>query len=882
MLTETEFKDKYLYITATPIIQQYLDNKFAHQDCLLLFRLGDFYELFFEDAEIASKVLSITLTARNKESQEVAMCGIPHHTLDAYLAKLVDSGYKIAICEQLETPEEAKKRGSKAVVRREVTRVITASTIIDENLTDASKPNYLVAVLAPNTKEKSSKAAICYLDIATDDFASYEFDFGNLHDELERLQPKEVIVSQNDMAEKYFYECIKPYQKYCIVQAHSYFASNKAANIITRFFGLHDLKILENASQQQISVIGAALEYINITQKHNLPKISLPKITNNYQYLLIDSATRRNLELFRTSGGEYKNSLLEFLNKTITKMASRLLFRYLSSPLIDKAQIDQRLDMVYYLHSEREISAKLDIQLELCYDIERVIAKIAAKRVFPDDIIALKSTLKAAFDIKNIFITRKDNLPLLLEQNLQKLPNNLELYEKIAEVVLAEPSKNLTAGGVISPDYHPRIEELNNLLNNSELAIAALKDKYQKLTNIDNLKISHNNILGLFIEVTSKNVYKITDSIFVHRQTMNNAVRFTTQELQSLDQEIVNAKNNLVNLEIEIFTKLCDKILEQADFIKKIAEAIAELDLFNNFAKIAEKHNLSRPNILLNKTYKVSLARHLIVEKNLQEQRENFTANNCTLEENANIWLITGPNMGGKSTFLRQNAIMIILAQMGCFVPAKSAEIGIVDKLFSRIGANDDINMGRSTFMVEMNETAIILAQATEKSFIILDEVGRGTSTYDGVSLAWATLEYIHDKIKARCLFATHYHELNQMHEKSRSIRNYNLAIEESGRNIVFLHKIIEGAADKSYGLHVAAIAGIPKLVVERAKEILRSLHTPNNYTEIPRNQKDQQEELQILLAKISSCNPDDLSPKEALEELYSIKKLFTNLPQNI
>ncbi len=877
MLTESDFKAKYLYATATPIIQQYLDNKFAHQDCLLLFRLGDFYELFFEDAEIASKVLSITLTARNKESQQVAMCGIPEHTLNAYLAKLVDNGFKIAICEQLETPDEAKKRGSKSVVKREVVRIITASTIIEENLTDSTKPNYLVAILSPNSKEKSSKAAICYLDITTDDFASYEFDFANLHDELERLQPKEIVVSQNDMSEKYFYESIKPYQKYCIVQSHSYFSTTKAESIIIRFFGLHDLKILEHASSQQISVIGAVLEYINITQKHNLPKISLPKITNNNQYLAIDSATRKNLELFNTNRGEYKNSLLEFLNNTLTKMGSRLLFRYLTYPLIDKGKIDARLEVVNYFYCNLEHSLKLDQYLNLCYDIERIIAKIAAKRVFPDDIIALKLTLKAAFDIKNIFLSRQNNCSALLQKMLQKLPNDLELYEKISEVMLSYPNKTLILGGVISPDYHPRIQELNILLNNSELRISTLRDKYQKLTNIENLKITHNNILGLFIEVTSKNVHKITDPFFIHRQTMNTTVRFTTLELQSLDQEMVNAKNNLINLETEIFSQLCDKILDQSDFIKKISSALAELDLLNNFAKIATKYNLVKPNITLDKSYNVNAARHPIVEKNLQEQRENFVSNDCWLQENANIWLITGPNMGGKSTFLRQNAIIIILAQIGCFVPAKSAELGIVDKLFSRIGANDDINMGRSTFMVEMNETATILSQATDKSFIILDEVGRGTSTYDGVSIAWASLEYIHDQIKARCLFATHYHELNEMHTQSSSIINYNLAIEETAGKIVFLHKIIKGGANKSYGLHVAAIAGIPRLVISRAKEILNSLH--KHHSELPVSQKTKDTELQILLNVIDNCKPDDLSPKEALEKLYAIKELFVKIP---
>jgi DNA mismatch repair protein MutS len=876
MLSEQEFKKKYNYSSATPVIQQYLDNKMQHQDCLLLFRLGDFYELFFEDAQIASNLLSITLTARNKESEEVPMCGVPYHALDAYLYKMVNAGYKIALCEQMENPQDAKKRGHKAVVKREVVRVITAGTIIEENIADATTPNYLVSLVSSSNNLENSLMTICYLDIATNDFGVYSFKSENLSDELEKLRPKELIASQDLISTKGLYERLKPYQKNCVIQANSYFAYNKCINIITKFFNIIDIKAIGQITNDQVSAVGAVLEYINITQKNHLPKLSLPKITSKTTLLLIDHTTRKDLELVSNIQGQYKDSLLSLINDTTTKAGSRLLFKYLSAPLINVDEINNRLSSVEYFVQNRNLTNAISNLLTNYHDVARIVAKISVQRVMPLEIVALKESLKAAFEIKNILINHINSLPAYLQQIIKLLPTNLMLHDTINETLAPAPAKNLLEGGFIASNYHPQILELNNLLDNNQAIILALKNKYQQQTDIDNLKINHNNILGLFVEVSSKNAHKVTDSQFIHRQTMNNTVRFSTEELQKLDQDILSAKTNLIALEQEIFFHLCNKILEHSNLLHDITSSISQVDVFISLAKVAHKYNFVKPILHEDSNFEIIEGWHPIVANNLRFSHEHFVPNDCTLEANKNIWLISGPNMGGKSTFLRQNALIIILAQMGSFVPAKSANIGIVDKLFSRIGANDDISKGRSTFMVEMMETSSILSQATEKSFIILDEVGRGTATYDGVSIAWASLEYISKQINARCLFATHYHELNSLAEEITSIQNYNLALDESGGEIRFLHKIVPGAANKSYGIHVAQIAGMPNAVIARAKQILSFLNTSHN---VNNNQIIMPEEIieapqtSETLKLLAECNPDALSPKQALEFLYKLKE---------
>lgn len=879
-LSDNEFRAKYSYDTATPVIKQYLDSKIQHQDCLLFFRLGDFYELFFDDAKIASQILGITLTARNKESQEVPMCGIPYHSLDAYLRKLIDAGYKIALCEQLESPQEAKQRGAKSVVKRDVTRIITASTIIDESLTNANVPNYLISLVPFFDKFDGNKISLCFLDIATDDFGVYDFLSDNLSDELEKISPKEIIVSQETINKRPLYECLKPYLKSCVVQADSYFAYNKCTYITTKFLNIMDIKSIGELSQTQVSAIGSVLEYINITQKANLPKLSLPKITNKNSVLLIDAPTRKNLELTKNVNGEYKDSLLELLNKTVTKSGNRLMFRYVSSPITDLEELSQRHDVVEYYVKNHQLLLRLQSALSSFGDIERIVAKISVKRAMPYDIIVLKDSINSAFEIKNILLSHFNDLPVKLQEITKLLPSNLTIPEVVKEVLQDNPAKVLTDGGFIRSDYHPRLQELSNILHNNDAILNSIKAQYQQKTGVDNLKILRNNVIGLFIEISSKNANKMTDDTFIHRQTMNNNIRYSTIELQKLDQDILTAQGQLVGLEQEIFSQLCDRILEYTELLKNTANAVSELDVFLSLAFVAKSCNFTKPIMVEDQSFEIIDGRHPIVENNFKRMHENFSSNSCSLSEKANIWLITGPNMGGKSTFLRQNALMIILSQIGSFVPASYAKIGIVDKLFSRIGASDDISKGRSTFMVEMTEVSSILAQSTYKSFIVLDEVGRGTSTYDGVAIAWASLEYINSNIKARSLFATHYHELNSLAEQFENIKNYNLAIQEINGSIRFLHKIVAGPSSKSYGIHVAEIAGMPIEVIKKAEEILDMLSNQKNVAIEPKASKvfvNIKEEgitnyqKQILTA-IEGCNLSAMSPKEALDFLYRIK----------
>jgi DNA mismatch repair protein MutS len=870
-----ELKDKYHYDAATPMMQQYFDVKFAHMDALVLFRMGDFYELFLEDAVTASQVLGIALSKRGKNGEsDIHMCGVPHHALESYLHKLVDEGYKVAICDQLESPIEAKKRGYKAIVKRGVVRIITQGTITEESIINTANPNYLVSVVIIK-----DSCALSYLDLSTSEFGVLEVHLQDLSGELARLSPKEILISDKIQSDSQLHEIFAPYRARIVYQVDSYFAVSKCQKAIESFYNIITTESFGALSDLQISAVGAVLEYIRITQKNNLPDLPFPELLDLSQMMIIDSSTRRNLEIISNLSGGYKNSLLSSINYTITKQGSRLLYQYLSSPIASKDKIDYRLNITEFFYNNEDLCSKIRGLLKTTGDIERLLSRIALNRASPRDLLAIKHSLLTAEQIKTQF---ELNLPEYIYHIVRFLAFDEKLLQLIEDAVKDDVPNQISDGGFIKTSYHPKLEELYNLIDNSSSIIASLKSEYQQETGIDNLRICHNNILGLFIEITPKNAPKITDAKFIHRQSIATAVRYTTTRLQELESQMSNAKTLAINLEHEIFSKICAHIVSESENLRKLANGISQLDLYTSLAFLAHEHNYTKPEMTDDTSLIIRGGRHPVVERNMS-YRQSFTPNDCDLSEDQRLWLITGPNMAGKSTFLRQNALIVLLAQMGSFVPATYAKIGVVDKLFSRIGAADDLSRGQSTFMVEMIETSAILAQSTEKSLIVLDEVGRGTSTYDGLSIAWGCLEHIHDKLRCRSLFATHYHELTILRASLHSLRNYTIKINETAGKILFLHQIIPGSADRSYGIHVAELAGLPRAVIKRSKEILQKLeksankqneHLHNNYSlfEAVTNAEDNNKP-NPALELLELIDPNDLSPKEALEKLYELKK---------
>lgn len=880
-----QFKEKYKYDKATPVMRQFLDVKFANIDCLVLFRMGDFYELFYEDAITAARVLGIALTKRGKTGDdEIAMCGVPYHALENYLNKLLEDGFKVAICDQLETPEEAKKRGGyKAVVNRDVTRIITPGTIIEESLLEAGEPNYLVSIaIAKNN------AALSYVDLSTSEIAVISVPEGQIINELARLKPKEILLAEKYRASELASQIGSMLNMRISFQVDSFFAVNKCRKNLLDFYQIKDLGAIGELEEIHISAVGGIIEYISITQKDSLPKLPKPKILNHQKFMTIDAQTRRNLEICLTTSGSMRGSLFDCIDHSVTKSGSRLLYKYLSTPLIDIQGINRRLDLTKYFYEDMSLTNDLRALLKKTGDLERCITRLNMGRSTPKDMLSIKYTIEIAEGIRAAFVAQKGiELPQHIEKLVKPLVGLNDLYESIDSVIKDDAPNITTNGGIVKHEYHPKVKELYGLINNSHVAIEKLRDQYRKETGIDTLKISNNNVLGLFIDITARHANKIFDEKFIHRQTTANSIRYTTAELQELESKIVNAKILVISLEQEIYNELCQKIVIEQSALYKMSESLSLLDVYSNFAYVADENNYVMPEISSDMIFEIKGGRHPIVEKALKKSRESFIRNDCSLESDERVWLLTGPNMAGKSTYLRQNAIIAILAHIGSFVPAESAKIGIIDKIFSRIGAGDDLNKGQSTFMLEMLETSAILAQATHKSLIILDEVGRGTSTYDGVAIAWSVLEYVHDKIRARCLFATHYHELTKMEEVLPALKNYTVAIDDTGESVLFLHKIKRGSADKSYGVHVAQMAGLPKSVIQKAASLLEKFEKESNKS----NKKMMKQESynmnlfemesslenpkhKKLFDEFVSIEPDKLSPREALDVLYKLKDI--------
>ena len=880
-------KQKYNYHLVTPMMKQYLDAKFAHLDCFILFRMGDFYELFYEDAVSCSKILGIALSKRGKvDSLDIPMCGVPHHALDMYLPKLIKDGHKVAICEQMESPEAAKKaRGYKAVVRREVVKIITPGTITDEKLLDTKIPNYLTSIVF-----EAEMCHIAYADLSTFDFYITSTKIDNLISELEKVSPREIIVSENITNNPSTFRLIEPYRSKLVYQVPSYFSYAKCRRGIEEFYSISTIESLGDFSNNQISTIGSILEYIRMTQKEAIPNINFPIEIVQGEHMLIDASTRRNLELVFDNSGSKKTSLFGVLDNTVTNIGSRTLYKFITNPLADHEKINARLEITNLFFNQLNITENIRTILSSVSDIERIIAKIAMAKSMPQDLVALSESLKLSDTIKSIlyrhFNTTDSSLLHSIRLNLVSLQEIGDIIDNTLLIASSEDSKNTS---FINPNFHPRLQELNEIINNSEVLIRRLERQYRHKTGIEGLKILSNNVLGFFVEIKPKFAAKMTDPSLIHRQSLTSCIRYTSQDLQDLENKLNNAANRKITLEQEIFDNLCKQILVNSSKIKNIARNIALIDVFCGLAINAYKFSYSKPEITNTSQFIIKDGRHPVIERILSKEIP-FISNDCNLNFDNRLWLITGPNMAGKSTFLRQNALIAIMAHIGSFVPASYSKIGVIDKLFSRIGASDDLLKGQSTFMVEMIETSRILAQSTEKSFIMLDEVGRGTSTFDGVAIAWAGLEHIHDKLRCRCLFASHYHELVSVTAFLPATVNYTVKVDDSSEQILFLYKIIEGSANKSYGIHVAELAGLPKRVIRRAKELLQKLELDskhNNKTivrhechnlsfaslENNTEQNAYKQKYHLLKDELDAIDPDALTPKAALEILYKIKK---------
>ncbi|EJF79748.1 DNA mismatch repair protein MutS [Bartonella doshiae] len=882
----------------TPMMEQYIEIKAIHSDSLLFYRMGDFYELFFNDAIEASQALGITLTARGKHlGKDIPMCGVPVHAADDYLQKLIACGYRVAVCEQTEDPAEAKKRGSKSVVKRDVVRLVTPGTITEEKLLDPTRANYLMTLACIKTNE-GEELALSWIDISTGIFRVTESRHEKLLADIMRVDPQEIIVSDSFFHDKSHKSLFNVLDRILSPQPASLFDTITAEYDICRYFKLSTLEGVADYSRPELSAIAAAIRYIEKTQITHRPPLMRPERQNESATLFIDAATRLSLELVRTTSGQRDGSLLKAIDRTVTGGGSRLLIDRLIAPLTTPSTIDKRLDSIAFFLRNTSLAEAIKLILKGGPDMPRAASRLALGRGGPRDMAAIQRGFDIIRELHQLF--NDELLPQEIsdvQHIFSQLPTALHLH---LEQALADELPLLKRdGGFIRPQYHKELDEMRALRDESRRVIAELQAKYAKETDIKTLKIKHNNILGYFIEVTSLQASALTDTPqakarFIHRQTMANAMRFTTTELADLESRIAHAANHAMTLELEIFDTLTNEITEQVDFIRKAAEALAVLDVSVALAHLAEEQGYCRPTIDNSLTFHITAGRHPVVEQALRKQAaEPFVANDCDLsvQENhqyAPIWLLTGPNMGGKSTFLRQNALIAIMAQMGSFVPATSAHIGVVDRLFSRVGASDDLARGRSTFMMEMVETATILNHASSHSLVILDEIGRGTSTFDGLSIAWAAVEYLHEVNHCRAILATHFHEMTALTEKLDRLHNVTMKVKNWDGDVVFLHEIAPGAADRSYGVQVAKLAGLPKEVITRATDVLHQLEQgemagkghkliddlPLFSLKAASPINEETHKTCALHEALKNIHPDELSPKQALEALYHLKQL--------
>ena len=900
-------------VKITPMMEQYLRVKSEYKDYLLFYRMGDFYEMFFSDAELASKALDIALTSRGTYMDKpIPMCGIPYHAFSSYIPKLVNKGFKIAVCDQIETPDEARQRGGKAVVKREVTRIITSGTLTEESLLPSNLNNYLMAVFSLKNKSDLN-IYVAITDISTGEFKITSF-INNAAVELLSYtittNPSEILVSNDILDNTELTDWVNKFKDKFVLRPITFFDPNVGEKTLQEFYNVSNIKGLFNLNDIEMGLCGAVLNYVKLTQIQNIPNLSYPEKLSNNSNLKLDAFTIKNLEIFNSlDDSDYSNNatLFGIMDKTRTPMGKRFLKKVLSFPLTDAKIINDRLDVVDFFFQNISFTEDLRVYFSSIFDIERILARISCNRASPRDIQNIGITFNIVKLLKDKILSlnlkeavfEKVKYPSILTEILDNISDFEELSLKIQNTIIEDAPFNMNQSGYIKPECDKLLCEYSELSQNAKKIILDLSVKYANLTGISQIKIKYNNIIGYFIDATPKQaeiLYNYSEKYgFKHKQTLVNGTRFTTNELQQVEQKILMAEEKYAELEQKIFKGLCSDILKQVDSINRLSKAVANLDLFTSFAISAHKNNYVKPVIDDSFAFNVIDVRHPVVEKYLFSKDKSFIPNDCILQnddkDNTKVWLLTGPNMAGKSTFLRQNALVVIMAQTGSFVPASFAHIGIVNKLYSRVGASDNLVRGESTFMVEMSETASILNSADDKSFVILDEIGRGTATFDGMAIAASVLEYLDSNIKCRALFATHYHELTSSVNLMKNVSTHTMDIKEYNGDIVFMHKVINGVADKSYGIHVAKLAGIPDKVINRAKAILNNLENSNTISNSDfmklepdlfsfnksGNVLDSSYKLKYydLVSNIKNIDLDNTTPKSALDSLYNLKQMI-------
>lgn len=882
---------------ATPMMEQFIEIKAANPDSLLFYRMGDFYELFFEDAEIASRALGIVLTKRGKhQGLDIPMCGVPIHAADDYLQKLIGLGHRVAVCEQIEDPAEARKRGSKSVVKRDVVRLVTPGTITEDKLLAPSESSFLMSL--GRVKGGVDHAyALAWIELSTGIFRVAETNADNLLADIFRIDPREMI-----LAEPVFYDAeLKPVfdlvGRVASPQPPSLFDLASAPGRIARFFDVATPDSFGSFSRAELSAISGIVAYIEKTQKAERPPLSRPEREHAGSTLFIDPATRVNLELLRTTSGGRDGSLLKAIDRTVTGAGARLLADRLMSPLTAPKAINQRFDAIAFFQSERRLGEALRACLKGVADMPRALTRLALNRGGPRDLGALRSGFEAAVALRTLFTDI--DVPTELADALEAISSLPAAFADHLAAALGDELPLLRRdGGFVCAGYHAELDEMRALRDESRRVIAGMERDLIEETGIRSLKIRHNNVLGYYIEVTANHqaIMNGTDGAkarFIHRQTMANAMRFTTTDLAEMETKIANAAERALSIELAAFDTLVAEAVGQAEAIRAGAAALAVLDVSAALAVLATGENWCRPQVDDSLAFEIVGGRHPVVEQALRAAGDNaFVANDCDLSPEGGakagaIWLLTGPNMGGKSTFLRQNALIAILAQMGSFVPAASAHIGVVDRLFSRVGASDDLARGRSTFMVEMVETAAILNQAGERALVILDEIGRGTATFDGLSIAWAAVEYLHEKNRCRAIFATHFHEMTALAEKLQRLSNVTMRVKEWEGDVVFLHEVGKGAADRSYGVQVARLAGLPDAVVNRARDVLHQLEAGETsgkadrlvddlplFSAAVKKEQPAPAKVDVVGTALAALNLDEMTPRQAMDALYRLKDL--------
>ena len=869
----------------TPMMAQYLEIKEDAPDALLFYRMGDFYEMFFDDAVAAAEALDIALTKRGKhQGVDIPMCGVPAHSAENYFLTLIRKGFRVAVCEQLETPEEAKKRGSKSVVKRGIVRLVTPGTLTEDSLLEARRHNYLAAYCSVR-----DKSALAWVDISTGAFHVTPCPPVRLGPELARLGPREIIVAEG--REEDVRETVEDAGAALTTVARSAFDSDGADSRLCSLFGVATLEAYGSFDRAELGAMGAVVSYLDLTQRGQLPLLQSPVKEASQRLMQIDGATRRNLELTHSLSGGRAGSLLACIDRTLTAGGGRLLERRVSAPSTQIDVIGSRLDAITWANSNGPLTQTLRDALRKTPDMDRALSRLSLDRAGPRDLAAVRDGLHQSLRMSELLAAQ--DLPDLIKDSIEALTGHATLLDLLDDALVAEPPLFVRDSGMVAPGYDPELDEARSLRDEGRGVIAAMQADFVSNTGISSLKIKHNNVLGYFIEVTATHAEKMhAVDTFIHRQTTANQVRFTTVELSELETKILNAGARALELEKRIYETLRHAILEASDGVYQAARALAEMDVTTALADLAKGEDWHRPEITRDRDLEIIGGRHPVVEAALKTQGTPFVRNDTQLTavDTASISLLTGPNMAGKSTYLRQNALIALLAQIGSFVPADSARIGIVSQLFSRVGASDDLARGRSTFMVEMVETAAILNQADDRALVILDEIGRGTATYDGLSIAWATLEHLHDVNQCRALFATHYHEMTQLAAKLPGVENATVAVKEWEGDVIFLHEVRLGAADRSYGVQVAKLAGLPESVVARARLVLEALEKGEREGG---NQKAFIDDLPLFAAKpvppaapqkrsaaeerLREILPDELSPKEALNLIYELKGLAGN-----